>query len=141
MSNKKRKEELYNCLISASIFINNKYKSPLYESCLKGKVNTFNYFASQSFIRDKIRTNSNLYLNAAITSKNKEIIKSILDIEPNNLDTFLLIEACLKELPEVALILIEHGVVGSQKALSIACMKGYIEVASKLLSKGIGNLH
>eukprot|EP00826_Nyctotherus_ovalis_P056813 TRINITY_DN7747_c0_g2_i1.p1 TRINITY_DN7747_c0_g2~~TRINITY_DN7747_c0_g2_i1.p1 ORF type:complete len:172 (+),score=16.08 TRINITY_DN7747_c0_g2_i1:479-994(+) len=146
MNNSMWRDGMYKSLISVSVLVEGKYKNPFHEACLKGKWNAFSYFAGLIPEMDVVDSEGNTCLHTTIESGNKAIIKSILDMKTNlsstnNLGETPLMKACSQNSSEIALLLLDHirveDTAENQKALSLACRHGHIEVIPKLLNHGI----
>lgn len=146
MRNSVWRDGMYKSLISVSILVEEKYKNPLHEACSKGKWNAFTCLAGLMPEMDVADSEGNTCLHTAIGNGNKVSIKGILNMKPNltstnNLGETPLMKACSQSSPEIALFLLDHisveDTTENQRAFSLACKYGHLEVISRLLSHGI----
>jgi len=143
--NYKLRNTVYSCLINCAL---PEYRNmtPFYVSCMLGRTQIFKYFC-------KYEPNINCYditgtfcIHAAIRCENNEIFQTLLEMNanctcPNKLGETPLMCACSKKLENISMQLIDKfnttNSLENQKALCIACQNGLIDVAHKMILKGV----
>ena len=143
--NPRLKHTVYSGLINCSLS-EHKGMNPFFVCCALGRKEIFDFMKSFDPDINSSDVTGTLCMHAAVRSMNEPIISSLLEMNancttPNKFGETPLMCACSAKLEKSALQLINKlnstNSLENQKALSVACQNGLIEVARKLLSKGV----